>query len=262
MSGFVCFLIALVVSLIVGAILMVTNLLGLGKLLWGMGFPKFIVILFEFIIIVILFCFTFNFSYKMAKDDYENVYFTTLKELKYYEKIEKAPLGKDIGVVPIDSVLCVKHFTHKDDITWLESYILTSSGNPKKIYVLVPLSIKRADRLVSTDFYIYNETSKSFQAYFDRIDNENKITKKEIQKAFKDDLNNRNIIIQKSTDVVLKASIKETAFILPSYGYIDLFVSRENEFYYIPIEQKKEFQKCVGIYEQRLYNETKKYFKD
>ena len=188
------------------------------------------------------------------------MYFTTLKELKYYEKIEKLPLYKESGIVPIDSVLCVKHFTHKDDITWLESYILTSGGIPKKIYVLVPLPIKRADRLVSNDFYIFNETSKSFQAYFDRIDNENRITKNEIQKDFKDDLNNRNIIIQKSTDVVLKASIKETAFILPSYGYIDLFVSSENEFYYIPIEQKKELQKCVGIYEQRLYNETKKYF--
>lgn len=260
MSELVCILIAFGVSIVIGAICMATNLFGIGQLLFNMGFPKFLVIFFEFGCIVIAFILTYDAVYRYAKGDYYDVYYTTKVELNRYVEIDESPHGKEVGKVPVDTVLNVRHFTAKDDITWLESYMLTPEGTPEKLFVIVPQKIGRGDVRESNEYYDYHDTSRSFGAYYERVDKENEKIKEKIRSEFKSELAQKGIEVSHSSDNILKESLKDTSFIFPNDGYLEMYQSEESNFYYIPKEDKKVFLKLVDSYVQKMNEEIKQYF--
>ncbi|MDY4675411.1 MAG: hypothetical protein SO369_10510 [Treponema sp.] len=260
MSELVCVLIAFGVSIVIGAICMATNLFGIGQLLFNIGFPKFLVIIFELGCIVLAFILTYDAVYRYAKGDYYDVYYTTKVELNRYAEIDDSPHGKEIGKVPVDTVLNVRHFTAKDSITWLESYMLTPKGTPEKLFVIVPQKIDRGDVRKSNEYYDYHDTSRSFGAYYEKIDKENEQIKEMIRAEFKAGLIKEGIVVSHSSDSILKESLKDTSFIFPNEGYLELYQSGESDFYYIPKEDKKRFLKLVDSYVQKMNEEIKQYF--
>lgn len=260
MSEIVCVLIALGISLVIGLILLITDLFGIGKILYDIGFPKILILPIKIACIFLIFIFSYDAIYKYAKADYYDVYYTTKVELNRYAEIDDSPHGKEIGKVPIDTVLNVRHFTAKDSITWLESYMLTPKGTPEKLFVIVPQKIDRGDVRKSNEYYDYHDTSRSFGAYYEKIDKENEQIKEMIKAEFKAGLIKEGIIVSHSSDRILKESLKDTSFIFPNEGYLELYQSGESDFYYIPKEYKKRFLKLVDSYVQKMNEEIKQYF--
>lgn len=260
MSELVCILIAFGVSIVIGLILLKTDLFGIGAILYSLGFPRILILPIKIGCIFLIFILTYDFVYQYTKGDYYDVYYTTKVELNRYGEIDESPHGKEVGKVPVDTVLNVRHFTAKDDITWLESYILTSEGTPEKLFVIVPQKIGRGDVRESNEYYDYHDTSRSFGAYYERIDKENEKIKSKIRTEFKAELVQKGIEVSHSSDNILKESLKDTSFIFPNDGYLELYQSEESDFYYIPKEDKKVFLKLVDSYVQKMNEEIKQYF--
>lgn len=197
------------------------------------------------------------------KFDYTNTYLTTKVDLSIYEKVEKEPYGKEIGTLKTDTVLKLVKKNKKGTVTWLEGYIL-EKGNPKYIFLLVPDSnfeIKQNGK-----YFFFNEKSKSFSEYYNRIDNENAVILAKIREAFLSELKTQNIIVEHSASNVLRESIKKTHYFLPpngfsNKGYFGAFKKESsNDFYYTQNENKKRFKKIVYSYYDKLEKETKPYF--
>ena len=58
----------------------------------------------------------------------------------------------------------------------------------------------------------------------------------------------------------MKESIKETSWILNASGYMNLFVTKGNDFYYIDKNQKPTFLKEYKKYMKKYETEKIKYF--
>ena len=69
-----------------------------------------------------------------------------------------------------------------------------------------------------------------------------------------------NIKISKGSDNIVKESIKETSWILDSSGYMDLYIAKGTDFYYIDKNQKNLFLKEYKKYMKKYESEKIKYF--
>ena len=254
MYSLLCAVISLIISFIVVLILAKTRVLDFIGELTGCG----TMILFRLGIVVAIFLAIFFITNnKINPSDYVDTYLTTLDNFLIYEKVIKEPHGKDIGTLPKDSVFKAIQKKNKKSITFLEGYVL-SEGNPKHIYILIPDQIKTVKE--NCKYFTYSEKSRSFSAYYEKIDKENEITKNKIRKEFKNEIENNNIKIEYSNDNILKESIKKTHFILPESGYFGLYSSKTSDFYYVKIEDKKKLNKIVSLYRDKHSDELKSYF--
>lgn len=255
----ICFIVAIVVSSIIAVILLKTDCLGLGQTIYNWGcLPAIIIKLLELVLIIFIFIWTYRFTYKKTKAEYDDVYYTTKVELNYYNQREKEPYGKEVGKIPIDTVLKVKYIRNKKTITWLDVFVL-DKGSPKKLYVLIPEKIKAREE---TKYYFYNQNSKSFKAYCEKIDNENEAIKLKIQGMFIAELKMNGIFIKSSSDNVLKESIKKEVYFLSEFGYFGAYKVSQGEFYYIPKGKKKEFKKIYSAYKKMFTEEWKTYYEE
>ena len=82
MSEIVCVLIALGISLVIGLILLITDLFGIGKILYDIGFPRILILPIKIACIFLTFIFSYDAIYKYAKADYYDVYYTTKYSLQ------------------------------------------------------------------------------------------------------------------------------------------------------------------------------------
>ena len=218
--------------------------------------------LFRIIFLVGFFCIVFNITKALIVPytEWSNVYLDTKVELSRYEKVEKKPYGKEIGTIPADTVLKVARSRTKGSITWIEAYVI-ENGKAEKAVVIIP---KVVEVNKSTDFYDYHEsnTSKTFEDYYQKINEENKNIKQYYAKKFMEKLEKKGIEIKYSDDNILKESIKETHFIFPSSGYFGEYVPTGNGFYYIDKTNKKEFDKLLNSTTEEYDRNKKEYFPD
>ena len=182
-------------------------------------------------------------------------YVTTLQPLKEYNKIEDSPMGKEIGVLKTDTVLRLKTVYKKGKLTWIYAYILKEGDKVGTIRVCIPekINIEKENKYV-----LYNEKSRSWNAYYERIDKKNKPIFEKNRNEFKNAIS--NIKISKGSDNIVKESIKETSWILDSSGYMDLYIAKGTDFYYIDKNQKNLFLKEYKKYMKKYESEKIKYF--
>ena len=126
--------------------------------------------------------------------------------------------------------------------------------------MIIPEKIERSDVRESNQYYDYHNTSRSFGAYYEKIDKENEQIKEKIRGQFQNEIKISGIKIEHSSDNILKESLKDSVFVFPSEGYLELYKSKEGDFYYIPKEDKKKFLKMVDSYVQKMNKEIKQYF--
>ena len=163
-------------------------------------------------------------------------YVTTVQNLNEYNKIEKIPMGKEIGILKSDTVLRLKSVYKKGELTWIYAYGFRENDTIDKIYVCIP---ERINIEKPNAFVLYSENSDIWDAYYERIDKKNEPIFMKYQSDFEESI--RNIKITKGTDNIEKESIKKTCWILDKSGYMGLFVAKDNEFYYIDKKQKSTF---------------------
>lgn len=182
-------------------------------------------------------------------------YVTTLQDLNTYNKVESSPMGKEIGVLKSDTVLRLKTVSKKGELTWIYAYILKEGDKVETVYVCIPkkINIERENKYV-----LYNENSRSWNAYYERIDKKNKPLFEKTKKEFMDAVS--NIKVSKGSDNIVKESIKDTCWILDKSGYFDLYVATGTDFYYIYKEQKSQFLKEYKKYINKYESEKIKYF--
>lgn len=182
-------------------------------------------------------------------------YVTTLQPLKEYNRFEDSPMGKEIGVLKTDTVLRLKTVLKKGELTWIYAYILKEGDKVETIRVCIPekINIEKENKYV-----LYNEKSRSWNAYYERIDKKNKPIFEKNKDEFKKAIS--NIKIQKGSDNIVKESIKETSWMLDASGYMDLYVAKGNDFYYIDKNQKSLFLKEYKKYKKKYESEKIKYF--
>ncbi len=182
-------------------------------------------------------------------------YITTLQPLNEYNKIEDSPMGKEIGVLKTDTVLRLKTVSKKGDLTWIYAYILKEGDKVETIRVCIPekINIEKENKYV-----LYNEKSRSWNAYYERIDKKNKPIFEKNRNEFKNAIS--NIKVSKGSDNIVKESIKETSWILDASGYMDLYIAKGTDFYYIDKNQKNLFLKEYKKYMKKYESEKIKYF--
>ncbi len=182
-------------------------------------------------------------------------YVTTLQPLNEYNKVEDSPMGKEIGVLKTDTVLRLRTIYKKGELTWIYAYILKEGDKVESIRVCIPekINIEKQNKYV-----LYNEKSRSWNAYYERIDKKNKPIYEKNKAEFKNAIS--DIKVSKGSDNIVKESIKETSWILDSSGYMDLYVATGNNFYYIDKNQKAAFLKEYKKYMKKYESEKIKYF--
>lgn len=254
MYSFICVVISLIISFLILFILAKTHILDLIGEIAGCGTMG----IFRLGIVIAIFLASFFITKEIINpSDYEDTYLTTIIDLPIYEKIEKEPYGKEISMLETDSVIKALQMKNKKNITWIEGYIL-EKNEPQHIYVLIPAEVKSLKE--NSEYFVYNEKSKSFSAYYELIDKQNELIKTNIRKEFLKEMENSNIVITESSDNILKESIKKTHYILDSNGYFGLYKTDSSSFYYIKNEDKKSFKKIVSSFYTKQSDELKKYF--
>ena len=249
-----CVVISLVIAFLLLLILAKLKILDFVGEMTGCG----TFILYRLILVAVIFGVSFHFTKEFLNpSEIEKTYLTTKVELKCYEKFEKEPYGKEIGTLKPDTVFKLIHDKRKGSITWLEGYVL-DDGTPKHLFVVIPEEIKKFKE--ETKYFIYNDTSKSFNAYYKKIDDENAVLLKNIQHDFMAELKHNNIVIEHSSDNILYESIKKTHKVLNRDGYFGLFISKNGDFYYIKKDKNKTFEEIVSSYREKRSTETKRYF--
>lgn len=246
-----------IIALIVAALIVIgiSTLLEKLELFSHMGCLGVII---KIALVIDIFVAVYSCSQTFLSDyDYTDAYLTTKTSLDYYEKIEKEPYGKESGVLMPDSVIKAINIKKKQNIAWIEGYIILNN-KAKHLYFLIPskdIAIKQ-----NCEYFDFNAKSRSFSAYYEKIDNENATTRKQIKNEFINELSGNNIIVEHSSDSVLRKSIKKTAYIFPNSGFLDAFVSNDSDFYYIDKGQKKNFYKIFKFYQKELDSKLKPYF--
>lgn len=182
-------------------------------------------------------------------------YVTTLQELNEYSKIESSPMGNEIGKIKNDTVLKVQKVTNKGQLTWIMVYKLPKDDVPVKTYVLLPEKTK----IENTNKYVlFNEKSRTWNNYYERIDLKNKPLYEKYKSEFKEAI--KNIKISKGSDNIVKESVKDTSWFLDSSGYFDFFIPKDNEFYYISKEDKNKFLETYKRFNKQYEKERIPYF--
>ncbi len=181
-------------------------------------------------------------------------YVTIVQDLNEYNKIEKIPMGKEIGKIKSDTILRLKSVYKKGELTWIYAYGFRGE-KVDKIYVCIP---KRINIEKPNDYVLYNENSDLWTAYYEKIDKENEPVFMKYQSEFEESI--KNIKITKGTDNIEKESIKKNCWILDKSGYMGLFIVKDNEFYYINKTQKSTFLKNYKKYLKKYESEKIQYF--
>lgn len=163
-------------------------------------------------------------------------YITTLVKLFEFPEIMEEPLGRQTGEVAIDTVLKLRKVTKKENVTWINVYKL-ENNKPINTYILIPDVIKDIEE--RNKYVIYAENSKTWKNYYDQIDLINNQLLAKYGQEFRNDV--VGIDVNSGNDNILKESIKKTHFILSSDGYLGVYKSNKNEFYYIKNSDKKLF---------------------
>lgn len=181
-------------------------------------------------------------------------YVTTKIQVLEYATKEENPSGKEIGKIASDSVLKNIKVSKTNNVTWLKVYKLENK-NPLVTWILLPdvVNIKEDNK-----YLVYNENSKTWNNYYSYIDEQNAKLLKEHQKAFEESI--KNIKINHSSDKILKESLNKDGFIFPKKGYLELYKSNDNDFYYISKEFKSEFLQIAKKAEKQYKKEKIKYF--
>ena len=181
-------------------------------------------------------------------------YVTTKLAINEYEKKENEPEGKEVGKIADDVVLKIENIKKTKDSTWLNVYKL-DNNQPIKTWILLPEMVKITEE---NKYLIYNKNSRTWNNYYEQIDNKNKKILTDIQNEFKKSI--PDIKIEHSTDKNKKETLKETAYIFPKKGFLELYKAGEEDFYYIDKNSKTEFLKQVKIAESKYENEKIEYF--
>ena len=171
-----------------------------------------------------------------------------------YEKKENEPEGKEVGKIADDVVLKIENIKKTKDSTWLNVYKL-DNNQPIKTWILLPEMVKITEE---NKYLIFNKNSRTWNNYYEQIDNKNKKILTDIQNGFKKSI--PDIKIEHSTDKNKKETLKETAYIFPKKGFLELYKAGEEDFYYIDKNSKTEFLKQVKIAESKYENEKIEYF--
>ena len=182
-------------------------------------------------------------------------YITTLQNFSEYSKIEDKPLGKEIGKIPADNVLYVKKVSNKGELTWIQVLKLVNN-EPKMTYICLPekkVSIEKENK-----FVLYNEKSRTWDRYYQRIDELNKPIYNKYKKQFQEEI--KKIEIKKGKDSITKESVKDSSFFLDADGYFDLYKTTGSDFYYIDKNQKSDFLSSYKNNIKKYEQEKKKYF--
>jgi hypothetical protein len=171
-------------------------------------------------------------------------YITTSEELLVYNNIEIVPIDKQSGYLPANTDLKIRKVIKKDNITWLSVYALDVDNQPITFFVLIPERIKNLQSI--NNYFVFNRSSDIWNNYYLSIDKLNIDIKNKYAQEFENSL--RNIDISIGEGNILKESIKDTHFIFPLKGYLDLYVSDGSYFYYIPLEQKQYFLQQYKVF--------------
>ncbi len=182
-------------------------------------------------------------------------YITTLQELNEYAKIEKAPMGKEIGKIANDTVLKIQNIENKKNLTWIMVYKLTKDDIPVKTYILLPekTEIKNENKYV-----LFNDKSRTWNNYYERVDKKNKVLYEKYQEEFKEAI--KGIEISKGSDNIVKESVKETSWFLDSAGYFGFYISEGKDFYYLNKNDKSKFLEIYNKINKKYENEKTPYF--
>ena len=192
------------------------------------------------------------------KRDFTSIYLTAKNDLGQYDKIVKAPYGKETGTIQTDDVIKVVALKKTKNLTWLEAYAL-EDDTTKHIFALIPALI--SDVREECEYFVFRPESTEFEIYYKRIDSKNEEIRKKIIDDFSSELKDGGIEIEHSTDNVLRESIKNTHYIIPAEGYFGRYRTvAETEFYYVDKKQKKALDKIVKKANKRLKTEIITYF--
>ena len=148
----------------------------------------------------------------------------------------------------------IEKISKTNNATWLNVYKLENK-EPVLTWILLPESVKITE---DNKYLIYNEKSRTWNTYYETIDNQNQKKLAEIQKEFEKSIS--SIKINHSNDLSQKESLKATVFILPKKGYLGLYKAGEEDFYYLDKNDKTEFLNKVKDAEKQYENAKIKYF--
>ncbi len=185
-----------------------------------------------------------------------NGYVTTKISILEYSKKEKTPDGKEIGKLKEDQVLKIENIYKNKETTWINVYKL-DNGQPVKTWIYLPEVVKVNEE---NKYLIFNKNSKTWNSYYEKIDLQNKPILENIQTEFKESI--KDIKIEYSKDNTKKETIKSTSFIFVKEGYLGLYKTGENDFYYIDKKDKTEFLKALKNAEKSYENQKIRYFPD
>lgn len=190
-----------------------------------------------------------------ASDTFGGGYVTTLQKLDEYAKIESSPLNKEIAKIPTDTVFYVKQVSHKNRLTWITALKLNKDDTVEKTYILIP---KNIDIREKNNYVSFNENSRTWNAYYSRIDEKNKRIFEKCKKEFLSSI--ADISISKGHGNVERASIKSDEWILDSEGYFGLYLPQKDEFYYIKTKDQSHFLEEYKKYTKKYNKEKISYF--
>ena len=179
-------------------------------------------------------------------------YVVTKCEILEYENKVSEPKDKEIGKIPDDVVLRLNAVSKTSNVVWLKVEKLVDD-KPQPTWILIPEAINYQEK---NKYLQYNKTSKTWDNYYALVDSKNNALLKECQNNFKEDV--KNIQINHSSDMVLKESLKKTAFVLRESGYLGLWKSDGSDFYYIEKSDKKEFLEKFNTYNKQYENSKSK----
>ena len=218
----------------------------------GTLFIKFLI--FFFLVFGIFLLWEYGISNLIGKT---SGYITTKLEILEYDKIVKDPLDNQIGKIPTDTVLKLKRVSKKGTITWIWCYKL-QDGIPVETYILLPEEVGRRKIEKENKYVIYNDNSRTWKAYYEKIDAENKDLENYYAKQFKE--KTKDIKILSGKDNVLRESIKDSCFIFPKEGYFSLYSTKDETFYYINKNDKENFINIYRELKKEFDTQKKVYF--
>lgn len=189
-------------------------------------------------------------------------YVLTKTPLFEYKKITKEPNGTQIGKIPSNTVLKLKKVKKTSAVCWICCYKL-DDGKAKETIVLIPEKIgllNVTSKEKGNKYVQYQETSKTWNDYYAKIDSENAAIKLKCANEFRSEI--KNIAVKYSADNILKESLQDKCFILPKEGYLGAFALKDSDkgYYYIQNSDKKKFINSYKKFEAQYKKEKKKYF--
>lgn len=206
------------------------------------------------IIFLILIVLGFRYYINKPKKNYTG-YAVAQIPLNEYTAIESAPMNKEIGIIKIDTVLKVIETSKKGELTWIKAYKLNSDDTVKETFVCLPEKVNIQSK---NKYVLYNQNSRSWKAYYERVDKRNQPIYEKYKKDFIEAT--KSIEVKKGSDNIVKESVKDSCWILEQKGYFDLYVANGNVFYYINKSEKDRFLNAYRKFSEAYELNKVKYF--